>query len=92
MRHIRIIHKLRTCVALLVFAAVVSAAGGLWWANRTGLPDTWRAEIEKALAAQGLPATVRAEGEQIFIDYEALGQGTGYVRPSVLLEFGARST
>jgi hypothetical protein len=48
--------------------------------------------LAAALAAQGLPATVRAEGEQIFIDYEALGQGTGYVRPSVLLEFGARST
>jgi len=49
-------------------------------------------ELSAALAAQGLPATVRAEGEQIFINYEALGQGTGYVRPSVLLEFGARST
>lgn len=49
-------------------------------------------EIAKALQAHGLPATARAEGEQIFIDYDALGQGTGYVRPSVLLEFGARST
>lgn len=49
-------------------------------------------EIAKALQAQGLPATASAEGEQIFIDYDALGQGTGYVRPSVLLEFGARST
>ncbi|HMN77194.1 MAG TPA: nucleotidyl transferase AbiEii/AbiGii toxin family protein [Burkholderiaceae bacterium] len=48
--------------------------------------------IAEALQAQGLPATARAEGEQIFIDYDALGQGTGYVRPSVLLEFGARST
>ncbi len=58
MRHIRIIHKLRTCVALLVFGAVLSAAAGLWWANRTGLPDTWRSEIEKALAAQGLHADI----------------------------------
>lgn len=49
-------------------------------------------EIAKALQAQSLPATARAEGEQIFIDYDALSQGTGYVRPSVLLEFGARST
>ena len=38
------------------------------------------------------PAKARAEGEQLFIDYAALGQGTGYVQPSVLLEFGARST
>ena len=49
-------------------------------------------EVAKALQAHGLPATARAEGEQIFIDYEAFGEGTGYVRPSVLLEFGARST
>lgn len=49
-------------------------------------------EVAKALQAQGLPATAQAEGEQIFIDYDALGQGTGYARPSVLLEFGARST
>ncbi len=49
-------------------------------------------ELSAALAAQDLPATARAEGEQLFIDYEAFGQGTGYVRPSVLLEFGARST
>lgn len=49
-------------------------------------------DLAKALAEQGLPAKARAEGEQIFIDYEAFGEGTGYVRPSVLLEFGARST
>lgn len=48
--------------------------------------------LASALAEQGLPAKTRTEGEQIFIDYEALGQGTGYVLPSVLLEFGARST
>jgi hypothetical protein len=45
-----------------------------------------------ALAEQALPAQARTEGEQIFIDYKPLGHGTGYVRPSVLLEFGARST
>ena len=49
-------------------------------------------ELASALAEKGLPAKTRTEGEQIFIDYEALGQGTGYVLPSVLLEFGARST
>jgi hypothetical protein len=57
-RHIRIIHKLRTLVALLVFAAVLSAAGGLWWANRTGLPDSWRSKIEQGLAAKGVHADI----------------------------------
>ena len=57
-RHIRIIHKLRTLVALLLFAAMISAAGCLWWVNRTGLPDTWRTKIEQALASQGLHADI----------------------------------
>ena len=39
-----------------------------------------------------LPATLRHEGEKLFIDYEAASLGTGYVAPSVMLEFGARAT
>lgn len=49
-------------------------------------------DLATALAAQGLPAKARAEGDLVYIDYDAFSQGTGYVRPSVLLEFGARST
>jgi hypothetical protein len=41
---------------------------------------------------QGLPATVRADGDKVFIDYARLATGTGYVAPAVMLEFGARST
>jgi hypothetical protein len=48
--------------------------------------------IAGALAAQALVATVRVEGEKLFIDYEATAAGSGYVAPSVMLEFGARST
>jgi hypothetical protein len=48
--------------------------------------------LQSALAQQGLPATVRIEADKVFIDYEALSSGTGYVSPSVMLEFGARST
>jgi hypothetical protein len=48
--------------------------------------------IANALAAEGLAATIRAEGEKLFVDYEAAATGSGYVAPSVTLEFGARST
>lgn len=49
-------------------------------------------QLKQALLQQALPATVRAEGDKVFIDYEPLATGTGYVPSSVMLEFGARST
>lgn len=49
-------------------------------------------QLKQALLQQGLPAAVRAEGDKVFIDYEPLATGTGYVPSSVMLEFGARST
>jgi hypothetical protein len=63
---------------------------------RKRLPE-WVAEtaqpvIAAALAAEALVATIRADGEKLFIDYEAIAAGSGYVAPSVMLEFGARST
>lgn len=48
--------------------------------------------IEQGLAADGLAATVRLDEDRLFIEYEPLAQGTGYVAPRVMLEFGARST
>lgn len=48
--------------------------------------------IESALRTGGLTAGVRAENDKVHIEYEPLAEGTGYVRPAVMLEFGARST
>jgi len=63
---------------------------------RKRLPDwvagTVQPTIASALAEEDLVATVRIEGEKLFIDYEATTTGSGYVAPSVMLEFGARST
>jgi hypothetical protein len=63
---------------------------------RKRLP-TWVAEqalpvIEARLAEVGARAEAVAEDERIYVTYEALASGTGYVRPAVMLEFGARST
>jgi hypothetical protein len=57
------------------------------WVARTAQPV-----IASALAAEGLAAAIRVEGEKLFIDYEATTTGSGYVAPIVMLEFGARST
>ncbi len=63
---------------------------------RLRLSDWVGAEIvprlKQDLVQQGLPATVRAENDKVFIDYMPLVTGTGYVAPAVMLEFGARST
>ena len=48
--------------------------------------------LADAIDRQSLPTTLRVEGEKLFVDYEATAAGSGYVAPSVMLEFGARST
>lgn len=63
---------------------------------RKRLPEWVEASVQpiiaEALAAEALTATIRLEGEKLLIDYEAATAGSGYVAPSVMLEFGARST
>jgi hypothetical protein len=48
--------------------------------------------LQRDLEQSNLQATVRSEGDKVFIEYPPLATGTGYVAPSVMLEFGARST
>lgn len=44
-------------------------------------------------ALHGLPAKAWADGEKLFIEYEPVtAAGSTYVKPVVMLEFGARST
>jgi len=57
------------------------------WVKETVLPI-----LENEIENEALPASLRDEGDKIYLDYAAVRSGTGYVRPSVLLEFGARST
>lgn len=57
------------------------------WVEGTAQPI-----ITNALATDALMATVRADSEKLFIEYEATQSGSGYVAPTVMLEFGARST
>lgn len=48
--------------------------------------------IARGLEAEGLAAAVRSDGDKIYVEYEPLAEGYGYVPPRVMLEFGARST
>lgn len=60
---------------------------------RKRLP-VWVAEsVEPVIAAavrgQSLPAGIRIEGDALYLDYEAVSSGSGYVAPSDMLEFGS---
>jgi hypothetical protein len=48
--------------------------------------------IEKHAEATGVDVKATAEGTNLYIDYDPLAKGTGYVPPRVKIEFGARST
>lgn len=49
--------------------------------------------LRAALDSRGIAADLRQEpGDRLFIEYPAHQGGYGYVRPAVMLEFGARST
>ena len=48
--------------------------------------------IETSLAQAGLAAQLRAEEDKVFVGYTPLFTDYGFVRPEVMVEFGARST
>lgn len=52
--------NLRTAAFLLILAAAVAAPVALWWLNRSGLPDSWRARIESEIAKQGAHISIGA--------------------------------
>jgi hypothetical protein len=54
MFHLHLTRNLRSLAFVLVTVLIVAAIGTLWWANRTGLPDSWRALIERELGEEGL--------------------------------------
>nr|WP_244906227.1 nucleotidyl transferase AbiEii/AbiGii toxin family protein [Celeribacter ethanolicus] len=43
--------------------------------------ETTQPLIQDAIEAQGLPASTRADGDTLFIGYEAASSGPGYVAP-----------
>lgn len=53
MYRLHLTRNLRSLAFVLTFLAAVVAVGGLWWANHTGLPESWRTAIEREVGKQG---------------------------------------
>ena len=58
----------------------------------TWVADEMLPAIERGLLEAGLPTRLRADADRLIVAYEPLFPDHGFVRPEVLLEFGARST
>ena len=58
MTRFRLFQNLRTALMLLLAAGVIALGVALWWANKTGLPESWRAMIEGELEKQGLHVSI----------------------------------
>ena len=54
MYRLHLARNLRSLGFLLVAALLVGSLGVLWWANRSGLPDSWRQLIQRELGRQGV--------------------------------------
>ena len=58
----------------------------------TWVRDSAAPALAEGMGQAGLSVRPRVEGDRIHMDYEPLFDGYGPVRPSVIVEFGARST
>ena len=58
----------------------------------TWVADEMMPAINRELQQTGLPTRLRADDDKLIVAYEPLFPDYGFVRPEVLLEFGARST
>lgn len=57
------------------------------WVQNEALPI-----ISRHVTATSVDVNVTVDNSKIYVDYDPLAEGTGYVPPRVTLEFGARST
>jgi hypothetical protein len=75
------IRNLRTALFIAAAFSLVGFGTIIWWANRTGLPETWRSAIEEECAKQGNFLTIDslsyipfkgiiASGVRVFSDKE----------------------
>ncbi len=54
MFHLKIIRNIRTAVWLFFVALIPLTLLGLYWANKSGLPSTWRTAIEQEISKRGI--------------------------------------
>jgi len=92
-----LVRNLKTAVWLLLFALVPVALGGLYWANKTGLPEEWREAIEQEMSKYGAHVKIAsltyiplrgfvAEHVRIFAEEERIHEISRFERVQLVLD------
>lgn len=50
MYHLHLARNLRSLVFILITTSIIAGIGIIWWANSTGLPESWRVKIEEEIS------------------------------------------
>jgi hypothetical protein len=98
MFRLKFIHNLKTAVWLLFFAMIPLGIFGLYWANHTGLPSTWRAAIEKEISKHGIHVEIGslsyiplkgfvASKVRVFAEQERLNEISKLERVQLVLDY-----
>ena len=60
MRHLHFQRNFRSALFCLGLLLLITLPTLLWWANRSGLPEPWRAAIERELSREGMHLRIAA--------------------------------
>ena len=93
-----LVRNLRTAVWLALFALIPVCGIGLYWANKTGLPEEWREAIEQEISKHGVNIQIAsltyiplrgfvAENVRIFAEPERIHEISRLERVELVLDY-----
>ncbi len=100
MFRLKIIRNLRTAVWLFFVALIPLTIFGLYWANKTGLPNTWRTAIEQEISKRGIHVEIGslsyiplkgfvASKVRVFAEEERLNEISKLERVQLVLDYAS---
>jgi hypothetical protein len=93
-----LVRNLRTAVWLVLFALIPLSGFGLYWANKTGLPDEWREAIEQEISKHGVHVKIAsltyiplrgfvAQNVRVFAETERVHEISRLERVELVLDY-----
>jgi len=97
-----LVRNLRTAVWLVLFALIPLCGIGLYWANKSGLPDEWRKAIEQEVSKRGVHIRIAsltyvplrgfiAQNVRVFAESERIHEISRLERVELVLDYAKLS-